>query len=301
MKDSFAYDEMNNPYLFLSDDKDLSNYNMNISDDEENFSFCSNKYYDNTNINEFFGLPTKATMEDQKDIAQDNNGDKEKDKNALFKDEEIPIEKDKDETKIKKSVGRKRQAESGSGKHNRFSDDNLRKKCKHLVLDSVFNFINDKINEKYNGNIGCGRYIKKLLILNQKQKSDASIQFNKEFLNKSLGDIFSEKITTRYTTYHPCHNIYLIKILTSDKDEAKKNYFQKLFSITFVDCLKHFRGSIKIKELEGLNGFNSIKSKYKDDSYYLECLEYYIMHYEEIMRNKRTRKANKKEKKVNEL
>ena len=32
-------------------------------------------------------------------------------------------------------------------------------------------------------------------------------------------------------------------------------YFKKLFSITFIDCLKHFIGSQKIEELEGLKEF----------------------------------------------
>jgi hypothetical protein len=274
---------------------------MDLNDNEVISSFDYNKpCNNNTNKNNaLFGLPTRATL-NEKEI-QDK--DKDEDKMNLIKQEEIyinlPVEKDKNGTKKKSSLGRKRREDSGSGLHNKFSDDNLRRKIKHLVLDNTFNFINDKIYEKYNGNISNGRFVKKLLILNQKQISDASIPFNKGFLNKTLGDIYSDKISTRYTSYHPFHNKLLIQILTSDDNEDKKDYFKKLFSITFVDCLKHFRGSIKIEELEGLNGFDNIKSKYEDDSDYLKSLEYYIMHYEEIMNNKRTRKTNKKEKSKN--
>ena len=71
--------------------------------------------------------------------------------------------------------------------------------------------------------------------------------------------------------------------------------------IKFVDCLKHYRGSNKIEELEGMNGFDKIKSKYENDADYLKSLEYHIMHYEEIMKRKRARKENKKEKEVKEL
>ena len=295
----YDYDyDMNNSLFQVSDGPPI--YIMDSINNEEISPFDFNKpCYNNANGNNIlFGLTTRATDKDK-------DKDKDEDKMNLINQEEtyikFPLEKDKNETKKKSSLGRKRREDSGIGEHNKFSDDNLRRKCKHLVLENTFNFINDKIYEKYNGNIGYGRYIKKLLILNQKQISDASIPFNKVFLNKTLGDIYSEKISARYTSYHPLHNKLLIKILTSDDNEDKKDYFKKLFSITFVDCLKHFRGSIKIEELEGLNGFDNIKSKYEDDSEYLKSLEYYIMHYEEIMKNKRTRKTNKKEKKVDEL
>ena len=75
-----------------------------------------------------------------------------------------------------------------------------------------------------------------------------------------------------------------------------KNYFIKLFSITFLDCLKYFRGSQRIEELEGLKKFNKIKSKYEGGMEYLNALEYYIMNYEGITNNKRTRRPRKKEK-----
>ena len=194
-------------------------------------------------------------------------------------------------------LGRKKREDLGSGKHNKFCDDNLRKKCKHLVLDNTFNFINDKIKEMYNGNLGKGMFVKKLLILNQKQKSEASIQYNKDFMKKSLVEIFSEEISSRYTIHHPSHNYFLIKALSNEKDKNKKNYFTKLFSITFIDCLKHFIGSKKIEELEGLKTFENVKEKYEDDEDYLKSLEYCIMNYEDIINNKRTRirKENKKE------
>lgn len=49
-----------------------------------------------------------------------------------------------------------------------------------------------------------------------------------------------------------------------------------------------------------MNGFDNIKSKYENDEDYLKSLEYYIMNYEEIINNKRTRKENKK-RGINEL
>ena len=269
-------------------------------DYEDNYYPDYKKLYDqNININNrLCTLPTKSTMNEK------TNKDKDKEKISQIKVNEAhinnSIEKDKNVTIKKGLLGRKRKDDIRNGDHNKFSEDNLRRKCKHLVLESAFNFINDKIKEKYNGNIGNGRFIRQLLILNHKQKSDASIQFNKDFLNKTLGEIFSEKISSRYTIYNPYHNKCLIKLLTGNEDEEKKIYFSKLFSITFVDCLRHFRGSKKIEELEGMNGFDKIKSKFENDADYLKSLGYYIMQYEEIMNNKRARKDNKRNG-INEL
>ena len=51
-----------------------------------------------------------------------------------------------------------------TGEHNKFSDDNLRRKVKHIILKNLMDFINDKIYYFYQGNIGKG-----ILIKNKKQ------------------------------------------------------------------------------------------------------------------------------------
>ena len=276
----------------------FSDYENNI----ENSLFCNtNIFYEPEldfdidkpyfeNIYNLYGMPTSDTINEKEDT-------KNKDKmNKFFSDKVYSnnqIKKDKNAKKRKGLLGRKRKGDSTSSSHSKYSDDNLRRVSKHLVLDSDFKLINKKIEEKYNGNISHGIFVKQLLILNKKNISDTSIQPNKDFLKKTLGEIFSENISSRYTTYNPCHNNLLINELINEKDKDKKNYFEKLFSITFVDSLKHFRGTQKIEELEGMKGFNDIKSKYKDDADYLKSLEYYIMNYEEILNNKRIKKPRK--------
>ena len=49
--------------------------------------------------------------------------------------------------------------------HNKFSDDNLRKKIKYLVLNSTMKYINITIEKIYKGNIGK-QYIQKKIINN---------------------------------------------------------------------------------------------------------------------------------------
>ena len=196
--------------------------------------------------------------------------------------------------KKKLSPLKKKKKRTGKTKeHDKYSDDNLRRKSKHITLNSLFNFINEKIEEKYENNIGVGVFLKKLLTINQKQKSDCTIQFNKEFLYKSIGEIFSENISTRYSNYPLTHNKSLIESLINEKDIDKRNYFNNLFNLRFIDVLKHFRGSEEIEELKGLTKFNSIKAEFESDEDYLNLLEYYIMNYENIINNKRSKKERK--------
>jgi len=189
-------------------------------------------------------------------------------------------------------LGRKRLGEPKKGRHNKYIDDNVRRKCKHIILENIKNFINNKIEIIYNGMIGQGINIKKLLILNQDKTANDSVAFNKEFLKQTIGTIYSGDITNKYTNFPKEHNKNLIKKLLNEKDEIKRNYFNRLFSLTFFDCLEHFRGSKAIKELEGLTKINEALKEYDDDNY-KKCVSQYINNYECIINNKKPRNRNK--------
>ena len=177
--------------------------------------------------------------------------------------------------------------------HDTFSDDSLIREVKHRVIEYLKSFINAKISEKYNKNIGQGVFIKKLLGMNQKIKKDSSVDFNKDLLNKSLGDIFSENISTRLTNYPLDHNKSLIQSLVNEKNNDIRNYFLNLFKLTFLDALKHFRGTDTTEELNGLTGMDSIREDYNNNPDFLQNLEYYIFNYETIINRKRARKKRK--------
>jgi hypothetical protein len=192
---------------------------------------------------------------------------------------------------LKKRRGRTK-TENNDSKHNKFSDDKMRRKTKHIIFQEVMNFINEKIYKIY-GSIGQGIFIKKLLIINQKQLINSNILFNKHFMNKTLGEIFSENISNRYTNYPPEHNKYVIEKLINDEDEIKRNYFKKLFNLKFIDCIRHFRESCLINELVGLTLFKDLKLKSEMDEDYRKALKYYIYNYENIILNKKERNLYK--------
>ncbi len=175
------------------------------------------------------------------------------------------------------------------GEHNKFSDDNLRRKVKHLVLKNVFDFINEKIRSMYSY-INKGIFTKQLLTINQKQISDATILFNKKFLEKPLKDIFSVEISKRYTNYLESHNKNLINFLMNEEeDENKRVYFNNLFNLKFIECLEHFRGTADYIHLEGMKTFDEIKDDFAKDKNYLDVLTNYVEEYENITRNKKER------------
>jgi hypothetical protein len=253
--------------------------NKNNKDIKEEDNCCQKTRFETKNKEEQINLEKKESIIPKEEILKVENT--EEDINKLKNDLTQPLNKKRGRTKTG----------NNESTHTRFSDDNLRRKVKHIVLQNTMNFINEKIREIY-GNIGSGIFIKKLLIINQRQKTNATILFNKEFLYKTLGEIFSEDISSRYTNNRKDHNKILIEKLMEDKDEAKKNYFQKLFNITFVDCLEHFRGDKEIEELKGLISFKDLELEdIKKDKEYQETLNHYVYNYEIITSRKKERKS----------
>ena len=129
--------------------------------------------------------------------------------------------------------------------------------------------------------------------MNQQQIVDSSSLFNKEFLNKSLKDIFSENISSRNKILPLNLNKQIIEKLLNEKDEEKKLYFRKLFNLTFTESLRHFTGAQIINELIGLNEIDSIQEKYGYNGDYFHTLKYYFLNYEIIINSKKIRKDNK--------
>ena len=186
-----------------------------------------------------------------------------------------------------------------SKKHTKYYCDNLKRECKHLVIENVMKFINNKIYEVYEGNIGNGLNVKRLFKLNQSQKTNADVEFNKLFIKKSLKEIFSDDITKQIKLYSQEHNKNVIEKII----EEKKENFEKLFNLTFIDCVDHFIGNKIIAELNGLILFSELKEqiirKYdKDGETYYETLRVFLQKFENIInraksRSKKRKKANK--------
>ena len=200
-------------------------------------------------------------------------------------DERFYINKKENQNSL---LNKKRQRETNKSEktHNKFSEDNLKRVCKHLVIENVMKFLNKKIYNAYDGNIGDGILKKELVKLEQSQKKNSKAEFNKEFLNKTMKEILSNNITKKIKKYDQDHNKKLINKLVEEKNDI----FEKLFNLTFIECDDHFSGNKKIKELDGLTLLSELKEqiikKYpKDGDSYFQNLEKYMKEFEKRINN----------------
>lgn len=216
--------------------------------------------------------------------------------------------------KVKKKLGRKtkRSTESNIGNdnsnncnsnkkvHDRNSDDNMRKKCKNLILKFLLEFINSKIKDKYNNNLGHGNSEKVLKVLNQNYKK-TTVSSDRDFMDKTLKDIFSLNISDKFCNYSLDHNKLVIESLFNEEDETKRNYFTKLFNLKFRDCLMSLKGEKYYEELKGFKNLTDIKNYLlkKEEEGYADYFVSYLKNFEERL-NKRE-KTSKKIKKKSEI
>ena len=191
------------------------------------------------------------------------------------------------------NLGRKRRNNTSYGKHTKFSEDNLQRKCINIVINNTLEFINKRIKKIYNGNIGNGMNCKKLNNVKLYSKPNFStIDYTKNLLHKTLGEIFSDNISNKYTNYFPNYNALMIKNLLDEKDQDKRKYLEKLFGITFIQCVKKFVGIYNSEELDGFITFNEYKDKLNQDPEYLKAFKDYLINFEENIGRKKSKNVD---------
>ena len=203
------------------------------------------------------------------------------------------INNEKEKAKEKLKAGRKKKNSFEVGNHNKYTADNIIRKCKTVIINILFNFINKIIKDTYKKGYENSWGHKKLMKMNQSQIISSSVKDNKSFLNKKLKDIFSENLSTRCRNFKVDHNKNLINELLNEKDKIRQLFFTDLFNLTFLDCIEHFRGSKNIYCLEGLPNYNEISEKLNGDEDYKESFRCYIDNFESIIQNKKPRKSKK--------
>ena len=301
---------------------DNNNYQLKF-DSEEDYDINFN---DNNN-NNFFNISNdpnyKCNEIEQKNIISNNSFsiytfnfaiiDEKNDLTINSNQEKMKITSD--EVQLPKKLGRKTKRKpdinlennndnnndnnniNNSIVHDKFADDNMKKKCKNIVLKCILEFINNKIKKLYNNDIGHGNYEKNLKTLGEKSTMTTTADSYSEFIKKKLKDIFSEKISTKYSNFSPEHNKMIIESLIKEKDDSKKSYFGELFDLTFEDCLKNFRGDTDLEELKGFKNLDFVKEELvkkseENGEEYSKYFAYYIKNYEKLI-NKKTKKLGK--------
>ena len=328
--------------ILFNDFLTLSNYQLNTITDisflckkQNALSIQNNHYYNNLKEDYIFSN-SKENNFIKNDLGQPKKVEVEKHINNIFdiekesKEDEISIKSNKkvlfnirdsfstkhqtlkrnekeNNKDIKESISNELKSKEAKPKikHTKYTDDNMRRKCKFIVLSYVMDFINKKLETIYKFNKGIYIKEKQLKKNNKEQVSNAKINENKDFLKKTLKEIFSSPISSKYKSFPKNHNEKLINYLINEEDETKRIYFNKLFDLSFQDCLEHFSDKKSIDILKGLKLFKEMKNDPIDlknknivigDENYLMNLEYYINDYENILERKKPRKREKRNK-----
>ena len=265
--------------------------NINVKDDDNIINEFSNNKIDNKK---------DININDDDNKINSNNNDNKSSNTIIDKCCKEKIQRKikaniylKKPFKEKKRLGRKIKAEENLGEHNKFSDDNILRKIKNAVLNYVFDFINEKIKSLNSKQFKYSISHNLLFKLKQNYKVSSKVEYNKEFLKKTLKAIFSQDISSKYSNHSISHNKDVIDNLLKDKDKEKKEYFTGLFNLNFLDALNHFRGTNHNEILNGLKNFDDYCLELNEKSFdeeYKKILKFFVMNYEKEILNKKTRK-----------
>ena len=273
--------------LYFDSDK------LSINDSvESNFlDFNNSLYFDPLKLPNIGTQPTSSLLQNNKINSLFLNNEN-KGNNQREEKEEKKEEKENEKTE-KKRLGRKKKDSNEKGKHDKYSQDNIIRRIKTLIIKFVLRKINiyiNEVNEVYNIKISKDIYKTPLLKVDQKEILKTG---NKQFLGQTLQEIFSNEISTKYKSSYnqSSHNQQIILKLLNEKDEEKRKKFIDLFKLTFLDCLKHFRGSVKHKELEGLTTLKKLmnENEFKGDPEYSKIFNHYVFNFEGVIKNKKVR------------
>ena len=287
------YFDIPNFNMINSSQKSYNNYPLFISPNFSIFNINNLITTQNQKINEI--EKEESTMPIEKNTffinqlnKEDKNEQKEKLKNGI----------DSIDNKIenKEMLNKKRKANNKNEHQSQFASDNIIKKIRIMILNAIIKFINEKIKIFLNNDLGKGICIKQLLPINKTILSHSSVEYDKEFLNKKLKEILSP-ISNKYTNALNTKNKDLIQDLINLEDKGK--YFQELFDLSFLDCLKHIRGTKYSDLLNDLPNIDNIliQDKKNINEKEINNYKYIINNYELIIEHKKAR--NKKKPKNN--
>ena len=139
---------------------------------------------------------------------------------------------------------------------------------------------------------------KKLLTLDQTETNNSSIEFNKMFLYKSVKEIFSGKLTTKYKSKKATleiHNEDLINELLSGKDIEKRNIFESIFNLKFIDVVNYvIYQRNDLTQLYGLKLTENLLEEMSIEEEYSAILYDTMRNLEKILNSKKSRNRRKK-------
>ena len=176
-------------------------------------------------------------------------------------------------------------------KHDKFCYDNLTRKVKPKLFCAILNCLNSSLSKKLSS-----KYL--FLQIEQDIILNTNTIYNRELLNSTLKDIYSNKIYNKVKNYEEDNNKNLIDKIYREQIEIKTI---SILDKTLLQCLEHFRGSKYYEELAGLedayqNVIDGFISKGETNKYINKFKEFLSQYDDYYFNIKKVKPRNKKRK-----
>ena len=206
------------------------------------------------------------------------------------------IQQENSNLKIASCLGRKRKDCLTEGPHNKYCEDNMIRKTKIIIKDSLLKHINSQIKPELNLSVLIdGKEYKDCKILNIRQDNLIYLDANedKNILHKKWRDIFSDDISGKFHNFPKNYNKIIIdKLYEMDNTEN----VTKILDMTFLESIQFFRKDSNIfydKNYSCLKGlekkFENLKhslQKKNHEEDYIDKLINLIKNFENILEKK---------------
>ena len=255
---------------------------------EFDLNYTRKEIIEDANIN-LENKQTRVTTFTGKKRERENNEDKD-DKDgydAVYflkneegnKKEEIKIKKEKQKNKGRHKKNDIRNDENDENKHDKFSEDNLMRKIKTYIFNTILNVLNKSLKDR------SQKFFKLEPKLNESMKKD----LNEKLMNQKIKEIYiNNEISKRYLTETNCNNnINLIKKIYEEKKEIDTIKILETKYIDYVTYLQKYEMGNFLRKIRN----KEIKNPDLDVDRYINSLKSMFLNYAKWFNDKKGRKS----------
>lgn len=183
-----------------------------------------------------------------------------------------------------KKMGRKKKDSNEIGIHNKYFDDHIIQKIKTKIICALMNFINEIF--------ASNSFEEKLVQIIGDSAKNTNTLYNRQLLEKSLKELFSVPVTKKNgKKYKEDHNIKILDKIYNENDP----FVNSVLDRTFLECIKHFRGTESYFALQGLEKYYDLTiQQFEDDELYVKKFNDFLFNYEKKFEKRQTRKKQEK-------
>jgi hypothetical protein len=197
-------------------------------------------------------------------------------------------------------LGRKKKNSGEIGLHDKYSENNRVRKFKVIMKDALLDLINSKIKENIKLTVLIDEkefVVDGLLNIRQNQIISTNVMDNRQLLDKTIREIFSDEIAQNFRRYPKNYNKIVIDKIYEIENEEK---IIPILDMKFIDCIKYFRKEPNYMDDERFFCLKGLETKFENlsidlttegnDEKYINMLFDLIYNFENIFFNKKSRK-----------